>query len=205
MRASIRVCSSRTTEPRARRTARALSLAAWLAASTPAGAELLELEVDRTRDGFDIRFEVTLEVPPDAVRRVFAEPERWAGLSDSVVRSGAVGAAQSGAVPVEIVFRDCILFICRKVRKVVTYHTVESGDIVGAGVSGAGDFRRIEERWQLLPGNGGTHIAFSAHIEPDFRVPPVIGPMLVRSKLKRMLGEMERNLEALEGAVRYGD
>ena len=180
-----------------RRLVRALSLATCLAAAAPAAADLIDLAVERNRDGFDIRFEVTLDVPPEHVRRLFAEPGRWVALSEAILSSRHAGPAEAGAAPAETVFRDCILFLCREVRKVAVYRVGDSNEIIGRSVPGAGDFRHIEERWRVLPLDEGTRIVFSGRVEPDFRVPPVIGPMLIRTLLKRLLGEMERNLEAM--------
>lgn len=196
MPASTPASSSPATEARAHRLARALPLAACLVAVAPAAADLLDVAVERSPGGFDIRFDIVLEVPPAHVQRLFTEPERWTALSKVILSSKHVDHAVAGS-PVETVFRDCILFFCREVRKVATYRIRDPGLIVGRSVPGAGHFRHTAERWQLLPVDGGTRILFDGRIEPDFTVPPMIGPMLMRATLKRLLREMEQNLEAM--------
>lgn len=184
---------------------RALFLCAALCAATPVSADILDLQVKREDRRFLVRFEVEIEVPPAEVLRLFDEPTRWTSLSRVIRRAGFVEApaagtqpAKAGIVerPISMVVRDCILFFCPQADKVTLYRIEADGRrVTGTGVVGAGDFRYGKERWEILPSAQGTRLRLDAELEPDFRVPPFIGPRALKSMLRKLLGEMEHNLE----------
>lgn len=181
-----------------------LLLCTALAGAAPAMADILDLQVKREQRRFHVQFEVEIDVPPAELLRLFEEPKRWTGLSKVIRRAGFVeqlppdarpsGAA--GARPVSMVVRDCILFFCTEAEKVTLYQTGRDDRVVtGEGVRGAGHFRYGRERWDLEPAGEGTLLRLRAELEPDFAVPPFIGPAVMKSMLRKLLREMERNLE----------
>lgn len=184
---------------------RALLLCAALCAAAPAPADILDLQVKREERRFLVRFDIEIEVPPAEVLRLFDEPARWTGLSRVIRRAGFVEAsatgtqaAKTGTVerPISMVVRDCILFFCPQADKVTLYRIDADGRrITGTSVAGAGDFRYGNERWEILPSARGTRLRLDAELEPDFIVPPLIGPRVLKSMLRKMLREMEHNLE----------
>jgi len=174
-------------------------------ASVPAAADILDLKVKREQRRFHVQFEVQIDVPPADVLRLFHEPERWTGLSRVIHHAGFVDPASGGeanaggsgdARPVSMVVRDCILFFCTQAEKVTLFRADAAGRLVtGTSVRGAGDFRYGRERWEIEPSANGTLLRLRAEMEPDFAVPPFIGPAVLKSLLRKLLREMERNLE----------
>jgi hypothetical protein len=59
------------------------------------------------------------------------------------------------------------------------------------------DFDSYESEWRLVDEAGGTRIFFSAAMEPDFWVPPVIGSWAIRSKLEDTALQMGEAIEYL--------
>lgn len=60
----------------------------------------------------------------------------------------------------------------------------------------AGNLKRMDGRWLVEPAEGGCSIGYRATIEPQFWVPPLIGPLLMRQQvtdqLQGLVGEIER-------------
>ena len=69
------------------------------------------------------------------------------------------------------------------------------GLIEALTVPALSDFRRGIYRWRLQSENGATRMQFTALLEPDFWVPPVIGPWLIKRKL---LDEVRVTTAAIE-------
>ena len=46
------------------------------------------------------------------------------------------------------------------------------------------NFRFARERWQLIPEEGGTVLIYDFEMEPDFWVPPVVGPYVVKRAMR---------------------
>lgn len=176
-------------------------------AFAPAAADIHDLQVKREQRRFQVQFEVEIAVPPADVLRLFNEPGRWKGLSKVIRRAGFVDELPAGVQlaagvrPVSMVVRDCILFFCTEADKVTVYRTENDGRVViGDSVRGLGDFRRDRERWEIEPAAGGTILRLRAELEPDFAVPPFIGASVLKSMLRKLLREMEQNLEAASSA-----
>jgi hypothetical protein len=163
----------------------------------PAAAEILDLQVHRTANRFDVSFEVSLQAPPDEIRLLLHRPELWPRLS-SVIESSRVEAREGGRLA-SMVFRECILWWCAHIRKTSVFRDLPSGDIVGIAVPERSDFQYARERWRVLPDPQGTRLLLNAELVPSFRVPPLVGSLLARAVLRKLLDEMEHNVES--GAV----
>ena len=126
---------------------------------------------------------------------IFAEPGRWTALS-TIIRAVEELEADTGRpVPVAMTFHDCILFLCFDAVKVSRYRIDAAAGIVdGDSIPGEGDFVQVTERWTIVAAEGGTRLELRAELEPAFSVPPLIGTLLLKSRLKKLLREMEENL-----------
>lgn len=182
------------------RALRCLPMLCALLAAQPAGAEITDLQVTRDGKRYDIRFEALIDAPAERVLHLFSEPGRWTALSKVIKRVERLdeSADEKKNTPVSIVFQACVLFLCREADKVSTLVVdTAAGTVIGTSVPGRGDFRYVRERWRIAPHEDGTRLSFTGELEPDFTVPPFIGPLALKSMLRRMLVEMESNLENL--------
>ena len=59
------------------------------------------------------------------------------------------------------------------------------------------NFRSGYANWALREEGGGTHLLFTTQLEPSFWVPPLIGPWLIRYKLREEALQSVDNLEQL--------
>jgi hypothetical protein len=71
-------------------------------------------------------------------------------------------------------------------RLLVSRHVPQDSDLRSGGA-----------RWQLSEVNGGTHLLFEAQVEPDFWIPPLIGPLVVKHMLHIEAVNTVKGLEAL--------
>jgi hypothetical protein len=72
-----------------------------------------------------------------------------------------------------------------------------NGDILTLADPAASDFRHARELWQLQPHAGGTRLTYQAEFEPAFFVPPLIGPWLIKARLRSELEDIAARLEQL--------
>ena len=59
------------------------------------------------------------------------------------------------------------------------------------------NFKLATERWQLRPEKGGTLLIYEFDMEPDFWVPPVIGPFYIKRALMSGGSRAVERIEAL--------
>jgi hypothetical protein len=62
-------------------------------------------------------------------------------------------------------------------------------------VPSVSDFRSGFARWQLRPQGESTLLSFSHRFEPDFWVPPVIGPWIIKRTLISEVAETAMYIE----------
>lgn len=177
-----------------------LAAAAVLAFACPAHAlEIRTTEVAHSGGRYTIAFDVRIDAPTPAVRRLMTDYSRLSRLSDTVVDSEVLARGAGGQQRLRMRLKGCILFFCRTVHKVEDVATEANGDIVTRAVPGAGDFSYSVERWQILPEDNRTRIRYTGEMVPAFFVPPLIGPAIMKYKVRKELTEIVAKVERLSG------
>ncbi len=59
------------------------------------------------------------------------------------------------------------------------------------------DFKLSKETWTFVAENGGTVVTYRLLMEPDFWVPPGIGPYLIKRKFRNNGGDAIDRIEAI--------
>ena len=122
-----------------------------------------------------------------------------AAINPSIEESQVLESQGADRLRVRSVIRVCILVFCKRVVQVQDVTLVDSRTVVATIVPGAGDFRAGLARWELTAVGTATDLHFTEAFEPDFWVPPVIGPWLIEKKLVREVEETAMYIEAQAG------
>ena len=59
------------------------------------------------------------------------------------------------------------------------------------------DFHISNERWDFREEDNGTVVVYHLEMKPKFFIPPLIGPVILKNKLKRSSGEAIDRIEAV--------
>ena len=88
----------------------------------------------------------------------------------------------------------CFIFICFDKQQTLSLDVSEQS-IVGHIIPEHSDFKSGSMKWQLADDKADSVILFSSELTPDFWVPPLIGPILIKNKLKNealySIGQLE--------------
>ncbi|MDT8397072.1 MAG: SRPBCC family protein [Pseudomonadales bacterium] len=132
---------------------------------------------------------------PAAVRRIVTDYEALERISDTIVDSHLINA-EGKPLRREMALRTCILFFCFKATLVEDIEENAGGEtIIATVVEGAGDFRYGRTVWRMTPSGGGTDVVLETVIVPDFWIPPLIGPLVIKQKMRR---DAEQSIFAIE-------
>ena len=176
------------------RTCAALLAAVCCAAAS--GANFERAEVTHETGRYQLRFVVDLSAATAAVRALLTDYDHLDRLSAHIVESRRLTAGDGGA-RVRIVLEACVFVFCKTVRRVMAVETRANGDILTLADPAESDFRHAREIWQVNPQDRGTRLVYEAEFEPSFFVPPLIGPWLIKSRLRGALEEIATRLEDL--------
>ena len=161
--------------------------------------EILESSV--AHDGAVYRLSITarVEAPLAVVYRSITDFSNLAAINPSIEESQVLASQGAGRQRVRSVIRVCILVFCKRVVQVQDVTLVDHRTVVATMVPGRGDFRAGLARWELTAVGIATDLHFTETFEPDFWVPPVIGPWLIEKELVREVAETAMYIERQAG------
>lgn len=174
---------------------------AWLALGlgTPAAAavtiEMLETAHDQGR--YTVSFEVVLAADRDKVWRIMTDFEQLPRVSKTILESRVLKQEDAHHHRVGLTLQGCILFFCKTLKRVMNIETRPQQEILMIEDPAHSDFRYAVERWGIAAEGNGTRLIYSAELEPNFFIPPLIGPVAVKYFLRREIRTTAVEVEAL--------
>lgn len=174
-----------------------------LLTACPAQAAKVSLvTVDHDGNRYSVRMQAFMAVAPAAAHQAFTSYERLPEINNSVERAQRLPDAPPGAVRLDTTVRVCVAFFCKHLHQVQDLRASrKAGDygLVADVLPQRSDVRYGHAQWSMRACKrgeaAGTCLDFSAQLEPDFWVPPVIGPWLIQRKMR---GEARQTAEGIE-------
>lgn len=178
------------------------SLLLVLALPARAG-DLLDIAITHDGDRYTISMDALLLTRPNASWDVMRDYKNLPAINNSIHQTTLL--AHNAAIHtsrVASVVKVCVWFFCRELQQtqdmratIEKDHLLLTADIIPA----QSDFKSGHGRWQFMPHPIGTRMLFNAELEPDFWIPPLIGPWLIKRK---MHAEALETIAGIETAVK---
>lgn len=169
-----------------------------LAALLPAhllAAEIRSLHMQNDGGRYTVQAETFLLAPPEFVYSVLLDYDEFHRLSEGITESRWLEETRDDHPLAYTRIDSCVAFFCRKLEKVETVTIMSKSEIRTEVVPGRSDFRYNRTRWQLSAENGGTRITYELEMEPDFWVPPLIGPWAIKKKAGKSALKVAERME----------
>ena len=155
-----------------------------LAANSASAADLVSLEVEHEDGRYTMESVAWFDAGIDATYEVFSRWDLSTQFSSAIVEARDLAPDELGRPGFYIRNKGCVLFFCKSL--------VREGYIESQGVHllqaytdpGKSDFRFCEESWSFVEEDGGTRVRYQLKFEPDFWVPPAIGPYMIKRRLR---------------------
>ena len=174
-----------------------LLLAVHAPASTAGEVEHAAVEQDNGRYSLDLAMRIDSD--PAAVYELVTDYAGLARISDTILESEVITAADTDGIRRRLVTQTCVWFFCFKATMVEDVRETDGRAILTTMVPALSDYRYGTSRWQVSAADAGTRIHFTTTLEPDFWVPPLIGPWLMKQKMR---AEAERTVLTIERLTR---
>lgn len=168
-----------------------------LAAAHAGAEEIRQLSVEHAANRYSVSFEVMLDAPLENTLPLMVDPANWPRLADIVSASEVVEDIAADKKKVRITFEGCILFICKTLKKTELMQLLPGGEITTLALPEESDFLHASEHWRITGAGRRTRVEYQAELVPDFFVPPLIGPYILKGKLQSLLTQTAHNLEQL--------
>ena len=159
-----------------------LSLALFVPAAE--GADLRSVSLERRNGVYTMHLLVWFDARIDAVYNVFLDWELSEQFSSVIVEARNTGSDAAGDRGFYIRNRACVLLFCRSVERHGAVEHEPPTFIRATADPERSDFHRSDESWEFTEDNDGTLMTYWLEIRPKFWVPPLIGPYVLRRKIR---------------------
>ncbi len=176
----------------------AVLLGLLLAPAVAVAGEILSSSVVQDAGVYRLTVSARIDAPRATVYRTITDYDNLKAINPSILSSQAAATADPGTHHVHTVINVCILVFCKQVVQMQRVVQVDGRTIEAVMLPEQSDFRAGFARWALAGDGATTVLSFSEELEPDFWVPPVIGPWLIERQLVREVAETVRYIEQQE-------
>lgn len=140
-----------------------------------------------------------LDAPPEAIYDVLIDydEDHFGRISEIYKESDYLPPDSDGTPLVYTLVEGCLLFYCRSMRRVERLEVEKPRFIRTTTLPEQSDFRYSVSQWLLKAEGDGTRIVYRLDMEPDFWLPPFVGPWYLKRTLSRGGTEVLARIEQL--------
>jgi len=164
-------------------------------------ATINTLDVSKQHGRFELTVHTHMEAPAQAIFEVLMDYDRLHRISSVYKETRYLEPDTDGAPLVFTRMAGCMLFYCMNMRRTERLEAVAPHFIRTETLPELSDFKYGRSEWTLEPAQGGTRVSYTLEIEPDFWVPPVIGPWVLKRTLARGGGRVINRIERLANGL----
>jgi hypothetical protein len=144
---------------------------------------------------YRIEVDALVNVPEPLVRELLTDYNHLGRVNDAIEVSEILKTRKPGDYQVRTETEACVWFYCMRVHQVQDVIEAYDGSVTATVIPALSDFRQGYARLNLWQEPGGTRVLIRSEVEPDFWIPPILGPWLIKRKLRSEALETVRNLE----------
>lgn len=159
-------------------------LVAMLLAAAADPADLREISVEYENDRYHLQSEVWFAADAADLYRVLTNFDDYERISSAFVEAYDVPADEQGRPRFYTRMEGCMLVFCRSLVRYGYLLLEPRSEIVAVSQPEKSDFKYCKERWRFEKHGEGTLLYYDFEMEPDFWVPPVIGPWIIKRTLR---------------------
>jgi hypothetical protein len=148
-------------------------------------ATLRDVDVSRRQDRYRVVADTHLDASPEAIYKVLLDfnNDRYQRISEIYKESSYLPPDGDGTPLVYTRVEGCLLGFCRSMRRVERLEVVTPRFIRSRTVPERSDFKYSMSEWTFAAEGDGTRVTYLMEMEPDFLLPPFVGPWLLKRTL----------------------
>ncbi|MBT8088787.1 MAG: hypothetical protein KJO01_01130 [Gammaproteobacteria bacterium] len=172
-----------------------LPLLLWLNAT--AAAEMRSINVEHHKGRYTVASEVWFDATVNQVFEVFRQWDLSTQFSSAIAESRDIAADEYGRPGYYVRNEGCLLFFCRSFVRQGHVELEVNEELRAFANPEISDFKLSNETWTFAAEKGGTVVRYRLLMEPDFWVPPGIGPYLIKRKFRNNGADAIDRIEAI--------
>jgi hypothetical protein len=162
-------------------------------------ATLRSVDVSRQHGRYRVVADTHLDATPEGVYKVLLDfdGDRYQRISDIYKESSYLPPDLDGTPLVYTRVEGCLMRFCRSMRRVERLEVVTPQFIRSRTVPERSDFKYSMSEWAFVAEGTGTRVTYLMEMEPNFWLPPFVGPWFLKRTLLRGAPEAIDQIEAL--------
>lgn len=160
-------------------------------------AEFYSLKVSRSGGIYSMAAEVYIAAPMPQVYRVLTDYDHLTRISGVIRKSYLVKRVDERTALVYTESQACVLFFCHTIKETQQVTETPPTDIHSEAIPASSNVKLATSTWHLQPQGDGTLMQWSLSIEPEFWIPPLIGPALMEGEMRAEGEYSARGIEKL--------
>lgn len=161
-----------------------LAFALLLGARAVVPADLRAISVDFENHRYHLRSEAWFAADRQDMYRVLTDYNLFEKFSSAFVETRNVAPDDKGRPRFYTRMEGCVLWFCKSLIRHGYLLLTPHREIVAVAEPERSDFKYSRESWRLKKDGDGTLLIYDFKMEPDFWVPPVIGPFVIKRTLR---------------------
>ncbi len=179
-----------------------LGITLLLHSFTSRSAELRDVQIELRDERYHLFSETYLDVSREALYEVLTDFEQFEKFTSAMVEARNTEPNEKGQPGFYTRMEGCVLLFCKSLIRNGYLTLIPRLEIIAISIPEESDFKFSRERWQLIDFEDGTIMIYDFEMEPDFWVPPVIGPYVIqralRSGAERAVNRIEKLAQTVE-------
>jgi len=164
-------------------------------------ATVITAYVDEDDDHYIIKVDMRVDAELNDVYKHLTDLKNIHKLNDTIV-SSVVKKSNGTEHEVEVLTSGCVLFFCTEQVQYQKVSELGNGYIMIHLVPEKSDFLSGQILWHVSAEKNSTRVVFAADFEPDFWIPPLIGPWILTDIFLKESQETINELEKLAQATK---
>jgi hypothetical protein len=157
----------------------------YVSSSLP--ATLRAVDVSRRQDRYRVVADTHLAASPEAIYKVLLDfdGDRYQRISEIYKESSYLPPDSDGTPLVYTRVEGCLMRYCRSMSRVERLEVVTPQFIRSRTVPERSDFKYSLSEWTFEADGDGTRVTYLMEMEPNFWLPPFVGPWFLKRTLLR--------------------
>ena len=161
-----------------------LLAAVLLPAAEPRAADLRSVSVEHEDGRYKLTSETFFDAEQSELFRVLTDYDLFIKFTAAFTETRNLDPDDEGRPRFYTRMEGCVLLFCKAYIRSGHLELKPEYDIVAIADPELSNFKFARERWQLIPEEDGVVLIYDFEMEPDFWVPPVIGPYVVKRAMR---------------------
>ena len=157
----------------------------FLVSGISCAGQLESISITEIQGEYATRIVALVDAPVEYVLAVITDYKHIYRINPSIVESELLPAGDDGVTRVRNRIEHCLYVFCFEVEIVEDVVLIGDVNLLATLVPELSSFESVNAMWHLRPfEDQRPRIQYRANFRPDFFIPPVIGSLIIKSKLR---------------------